>query len=90
MYQINQIAWSEDGHRLYSCGADGLLCEWDIINQQVRMQVKPNGPMASLLDLIVHSNGNVLVVCDDGSILEVATADGNVILLLHCSFTRLI
>ena len=42
-------------------------------------QVKPNGS-AALLDLIIHKNGNLLVVCDDGSILEVASNDGHVIL----------
>lgn len=73
--QINQVVWSEDGQRLYSCGADGLLCEWDPTTHEVRMQVKPSG--TSLTDLIVLSNKNLVVASADGEVIEVGT-DGHV------------
>lgn len=75
IWQINQIVWSEDGLRIYSCGADGLLCEWDSVSHEVRMQVKPNGN--SLVDLVALSNGHLVVASIDGEVVEVG-ADGHV------------
>lgn len=74
--QINQIVWSEDGQRIYSCGADGLLCVWDSTTHEVLMQVKPNG--ISLIDLAALSNGHLIVASIDGEVVEV-DEDGQVI-----------
>ena len=82
--QINQIVWSEDGQRIYSCGADGLLCEWDSVSHEVRMQVKPNGN--SLVDLAALSNGHLIVTSIDGEVVEVAS-DGHV--NHHVSITKI-
>ncbi len=63
--------WSEDGQRLYSCGEDGQLCEWDLLSKQIRTQVKPDG--GALVALTALTNGNLIVATEEGSILEVAS-----------------
>ncbi|XP_032791524.2 LOW QUALITY PROTEIN: cilia- and flagella-associated protein 57 [Daphnia magna] len=80
--EINQIAWSEDGQRIYSCGADGLLCVWDSTSHEVLMQVKPNGN--SLIDLAAISNGHLIVASIDGEVVEVA-GDGQIVCRLRAS-----
>ncbi|XP_046630925.1 cilia- and flagella-associated protein 57-like [Daphnia pulicaria] len=79
---INQIVWSEDGQRIYSCGADGLLCVWDSTSHEVLMQVKPNG--INLIDLAVLSNGHLIVASVDGEVVEVAE-DGQVVCRLRAA-----
>ena len=54
---------------------DGLLCEWDSVTQEARMQVKPNGNC--LVDLAALPNGHLVVASIDGEIVEVA-GDGHV------------
>ena len=60
---------------MYSCGEDGQLCEWDLLNKQIRSQVKPDGGLTALVAL---PNGHLIVCTEEGGIVDVA-AGGQVV-----------
>ena len=47
------------------------MCEWDLLNKQIRTQVKPDG--GALVALSALPNGNLIIATEEGSILEVAS-----------------
>ena len=47
------------------------MCEWDLLNKQIRTQVKPDG--GALVAISALPNGNLIIATEEGSILEVAS-----------------